>query len=100
MHSSIPSTETARGYVKACEGLLLTVKAGNDKYLYISKIEKTQKRLKELRGEFEQQTKNQLHTDYDRAYFNVLANFLKKLEKADAQTRTSIAEKKTSLDVK
>ena len=96
IHTSVPATETAKGKLKACEGLLLTARASNDKYLYLSKVEKTQKRLRELRKEFAQQATNQFHTDYDRVYLQVLEKFLKKLEKSDVQVRTSLGEKKTT----
>jgi len=96
IRTSVPATETAKGQLKACEGLVLTAKANNDKYLYLSKIEKTQKRLRELRKDFAQQSTNQLHTNYDRGYFQVLEQFLKKLEKSDVQARTGLGGKKTT----
>ncbi|HXY82309.1 MAG TPA: hypothetical protein VEH56_01210 [Candidatus Saccharimonadales bacterium] len=80
MRTTIPSTESSKGYLKACEGLILTAKTGQDKYLYLSKIEKTPKQLKDLRKEFSSQAANSLHADYDRAYFKVLEEYAKFLE--------------------
>lgn len=94
IRTSIPETETAKGYLKACEGLLLTARASADKYLYLSKIEKTQKQLRTLRKEFAGEAMNQLHTDYDRGYFQVLENFMKKLERSNTQTANSAETKK------
>jgi hypothetical protein len=88
MRTSIPATESARGYFKACEGLLLTAKANSDKYLYLSKVEKTQKQLKTLRKEFAAQLANTLHTDYDRGYFQVLESYVRKLERAGSQSES------------
>ena len=81
IRASIPATETAKGNLKACEGLLLMVKANSDKYLYLSKIEQSQKQLRLLRKEFAVQATNTLHTDYDRGYFQVLESYMKKLER-------------------
>jgi hypothetical protein len=82
VRAAIPATENARGYLKACEGLLLTAKASNDRTLYLSRIEKTQKQLMTLRKEFAAHATNNLHTDYDRGYFQVLEDFTRKLERS------------------
>jgi hypothetical protein len=80
--TTLPSTENARGYLKALEGLLLTAKSNDDKYLYLSKIEKTPNNLKTLRKEFGQQAKNTLHADFDRGYFQALEAYVKVLERS------------------
>ena len=85
MRTSIPATESAKGYLKACEGLLLTAKAGSDRFLYLSKIDRTQKQLMTLRKEFAAEVANTLHTDYDRGYFQVLESYMRKLERAGPQ---------------
>ena len=66
------------------------MKSNDDKYLYLSRIEKTQKNLKTLRREFGQQAKNGLHSDFDRGYFQALEAYIKLLE------RTGIAEQPTN----
>jgi len=86
VRASTPATETAKGNMKACEGLLLTAKANSDKYLYLSKVEMTQKQLKMLRKEFAAQAANSHHADYDRGYFQVLESYVKKLEQAGPQS--------------
>ena len=83
IRATLPSTEAAKGYLKALEGLLLTSKSNEDKYLYLSKIEKTPKNLKTLRREFSQQAKNGLHGDFDRGYFQALESYMRKLEHAE-----------------
>jgi gamma-glutamyl-gamma-aminobutyrate hydrolase PuuD len=89
IRTSIPATETTNGYLKACEGLILTAKTSNDRYLYLSKIEKTQEQLRALRKEFRQQTANPLNTDYDRGYFQILESFFRKLERSNAQPKAT-----------
>lgn len=93
VRAAIPATETARGYMKALEGLLLTVRSNNDKYLYLAKIEKTPTKLHTLRREFSAQTMNGLHTDYDRGYFQALEGFVRKLERSET-TEEPNSEKK------
>jgi hypothetical protein len=78
----LPSTESAKGYLKALEGLLLTAKSNDDKYFYFSKFEKTPKNLKTLRREFAQQAKNALHGDFDRGYFQALEAYVRALEES------------------
>ena len=79
IRARVQPTESGKGYLKACEGLILTAKANNDKYLYLSKIEKTPKQLDELRKGFAKQEENPLHADYDRAYFRVLEEYTRRL---------------------
>jgi hypothetical protein len=68
--------------LKALEGLLLTAKSNEDKYLYLAKIEKTPKNFKTLRREFAGQAKNSLHADFDRGYFQALESYMRKLERS------------------
>jgi hypothetical protein len=63
--------------------LLLTVKSSDDKYLYLTKVEKTQKNLKALRREFGQHTKTPLHGDFDRGYFQALEAYVRVLERSN-----------------
>ena len=74
--------------------MLLTAKSNDDKYLYLSKIEKTQRKLRELRKEFATHATNTLHTDYDKGYFQALENYIRGLERADLSQDTSGGEKK------
>ena len=83
VRSTIPGTDIGRGYLKGLEGLLLTAKSNDDKYLYLSRIEKTQKKLKELRKEFTNHEANVLHTEYDKGYFRALESYIRKLEHLD-----------------
>jgi hypothetical protein len=77
----VPGTERGRGYLKGLEGLLLTAKSNDDKYLYLSRIEKTQKKLRLLRKEFANHVTSNLHSDYDKGYFQALENFIRTLER-------------------
>lgn len=92
----LPPNQTTQGYLKALEGLLLTAKSNEDKYLYLAKIEKTAKNYKALRKEFSSQTKVPLHADFDRGYFQALESYMKKLERAEPQELQTEDAKKTS----
>jgi hypothetical protein len=94
VRSTITGTENGRGYLKGLEGLLLTAKSNDDKYLYLSKIEKTQRKLRELRKEFANHTTRTLHSDYDKGYFQALENYIRSLERADLSQGTSDEDKK------
>jgi len=84
IRTTIPATEGAKGYMKGLEGLLLTAKSTDDRYLYLSKVEKTPTKLKTLRREFAAQGTNVLHSDYDRGFFLALETYMRKLERSSA----------------
>ncbi len=93
IRTKIPATESAKGYLKALEGLLLTAKSTDDKYLYLSKIEMIPTKLKTLRKEFAQHGTNVLHSDYDRGYFEAVESYLRKLEREGPQREPSNPQK-------
>lgn len=82
VRTTIPATETAKGYLKGLEGLLLTAKSTDDRYLYLAKIDKTPTKLRTLRREFAVQGTNVLHADYDRGFFMALETYMRKLERS------------------
>lgn len=69
------------GYLKALEGLLLTIKSNDDKYLYFSKTSFDPSVLETLRKEFKDHVESSLHSDYDRDYFSALLDYLKVIGK-------------------
>ncbi len=71
------------GYLKALEGLLLTIKSNDDKYLYFSKTSFNPNALKTLRKEFKEHVESSLHSDYDRGYFSALLDYLKIIGKIE-----------------
>ena len=90
---NMPATELANGYLKALEGLLLASKTTDDKYLYLSKIEMTPTKVKTLRKEFAQHETNELHSDYDRGYFQAVETYLRKLERDGPPREPTNSEK-------
>jgi len=85
-------SEQKEGYFKALEGLLLTIKSNDDKYLYFSKISFNPSVLKKLREEFKAHAEKSLHSDYDRGYFSALLDYVKvvgKIEPWKNQTKSN-----------
>lgn len=83
------NTPWAKGYVKALEGLLLTYRNDDDKYIFLPKalannFEETVKSLEKEFGEF---AINELHGDYDRGYFRALEDYLGAISTKSDQTR-------------
>ena len=91
----LPPNQSTQGYLKALEGLLLTAKSNGDKYLYLAKMEKTVKNFKTLRKEFTTQTKNPLHAEFDRGYFQALEGYMRKMERSGPVEQQPANSRKT-----
>jgi hypothetical protein len=74
------SSQWDRGYVKALEGLLLTLKSNDTRYLYLQRMKLDDTTLKKLKEEFKKQSTHELHADYDRGYFAALTDYASVLE--------------------
>jgi hypothetical protein len=68
----------SRGYVKALEGLLLTYRNTDDKYVFLPKVlaNRTEETIGSLRKEFSEFAANELHGEYDRGYFKALEDYI------------------------
>ncbi|HEV2119596.1 MAG TPA: hypothetical protein VGS11_05780 [Candidatus Bathyarchaeia archaeon] len=71
------NSQWSRGYVKALEGLMLTYRNNDDKYIFLPKIlaNRTQETINNLKKEFSEFTSNELHGEYDRGYFKALDDY-------------------------
>jgi len=67
-----------KGYVKALEGLLLTYRTNDDKYIYLPKIlaSRGEESINQLRKDFGEFAANEIHGEYDRGYFKALADYV------------------------
>jgi hypothetical protein len=67
-----------KGYVKALEGLLLTYRSNDDKYIYLPKMLGTrgEESINQLRKEFGDFASNEIHGEYDRGYFKALEDYI------------------------
>ena len=68
----------SRGYVKALEGLMLTYRNNDDKYVFLPKVlaNRTDETIGNLRKEFSEFASNELHGEYDRGYFKALEDYV------------------------
>ncbi len=75
------NSDWSKGYVKALEGLLLTYRNNDDKYIYLPRalVGGSQETIVTLRKDFEQFAINELHGEYDRGYFRALQDYLSML---------------------
>src|SRR5437899_1741838 len=67
-----------KGYVKALEGLLLTYRTNDDKYIYLPKMLGTsgEESINQLRKDFGEFAANEIHGEYDRGYFKALEDYV------------------------
>src|SRR5438132_9580648 len=71
------NSQWSRGYVKALEGLMLTYRNNDDKYIFLPKIlaNRTEDAISNLKKEFSEFATNELHGEYDRGYFTALDDY-------------------------
>ncbi len=71
------NSQWSRGYVKALEGLMLTYRTNDDKYIFLPKVlaSRTQDTISGLKKEFSEFAANELHGEYDRGYFKALDDY-------------------------
>jgi hypothetical protein len=79
IRTKLDQSKDSLGYLRALEGLVLTEKSG-DKSLFLNRIPINQETVKQIRREFMAHASNELHEDYDRAYFQALADYFKIIE--------------------
>lgn len=74
-------SEKKRGYMKALEGLLLTLKSSDDKYLFFVRKSLDENNLEKLMEEFNDHVNDLLQSEYDRGYFSALLDYIKTVKK-------------------
>ncbi len=72
------NSQWSRGYVKALEGLMLTYRNNDDKYIFLPKVlaNRAEDTISNLKKEFSEFSANELHGEYDRGYFKALDDYL------------------------
>jgi DNA-binding FadR family transcriptional regulator len=81
------------GYFRALEGLVLTQKSG-DKNLYLSGVNLNENSARQIKREFLAHASNELHEEYDRAYFRALADYIRAVEDQKPWEQTSKPDEK------
>lgn len=92
------STQWSRGYVKALEGLLLTYRNDDDKYIYLPKTltNKSGPENEALRKEFAEFAVNEIHGEYDRGFFKALEDYLSQVATLRPAQESAEQEKTTT----
>jgi hypothetical protein len=86
------NSQWSRGYVKALEGLMLTYRTNDDKYIFLPKVlaSRTEDTINSLKREFSEFAANELHGEYDRGYFKALDDYFTLL--GNTRTQRTAAE--------
>ena len=71
------SSQWSRGYVKALEGLMLSFRNSDDKYIFLPRVlaNRPEDAINNLKKEFSEFAANELHGEYDRGYFKALDDY-------------------------
>lgn len=90
-------TEWNRGYFRALRGILLARKSNDDRYVFLSSLDFSDKEvLQGYRREFLRNARDRLHGDYDRGFFSAWVDFMRVLLKME--TMEPVEEKAPNLD--
>ena len=89
---SLDDSEWNRGYLKALEGLLITFKTNNSKYLYFHRKDlENPKNRKKFEEEIKKHSNNELHADYDRGFFSAIMDYFTITEQGKSSRRSKKA---------
>ena len=71
------NSQWSRGYVKALEGLMLSYRNNDDKYIFLPKVlaNRPEDAINNFKKEFSDFAANELHGEYDRGYFKALEDY-------------------------
>lgn len=84
----IPRTEWTRGYYRALLGMLLAQKHNGNQYTFLTTINTADKHaLKRYKAEFQTQTQNRFHDEYDRGYFTAWQDYTRLLLKTTDESK-------------
>jgi hypothetical protein len=91
-----------KGYVKALEGLLLTYRTNDDKYIYLPRMLGTrgEESINQLRKDFGEFAANEIHGEYDRGYFKALEDYVTLLSSMKTPSSVSPAPSPTTEEKK
>jgi hypothetical protein len=107
LKQKITMSERNRGYFQALYGMLLAQRNNDDRYAFLSNLNlKDKSELQSYRREFQRQSENHLHADYDKGFLSAWADYMRILSKLElplapvpnknyAQKETKIEEAET-----
>ena len=78
-------TQWAKGYYNALEGIFITLKSKDDRYLFISRINtENKKRLNKIQKDFTIESKNPLQDEFDQGYYAAWVEYIQIVKLRDA----------------
>jgi hypothetical protein len=94
VRQKIVNTPWCKGYVKALEGLMLTYKTNDDKYIYLPRAlsNRSEESINQLRKQFEEFATSEIHGEYDRGYFKALEEYVSMLSTSKTNPQASPVE--------
>lgn len=67
-----------RGYLTALSGIIVTRRSREDDLAFLNRINmKDKKELRATLKDFKEQSKNEIHADYDRGFFSAWADYIR-----------------------
>ncbi len=97
----IKGTPWQKGYVNALEGMLVALKSGDTRYVYMNRLETNERKMvDEARLKFHREARNPFEGEFDRGFFAAWSEFLHlhtktRETKEEPKTLNSFLEKKT-----
>jgi len=97
----IKGTPWQKGYINALEGMLVAIKSGDTRYVYMNRLEASERKMvDEARQRFHREARNPFEGEFDRGFFAAWSEFLHLLKevgetKEEPKTLNSFLDKKT-----
>jgi len=93
LREKVEKTEWNEGYLQALNGMLLAKKTNNDRYVFLSSVNFSDKNdVRKYRQEFLEHAKNGLHADYDRGFFSAWAEYTRVLSKIKPKEQLKLTD--------
>lgn len=98
----VRGTPWQKGYTNALEGMLVAIKSGDTRYVYMNRLDASERKMvDEARQRFHKEARNPFEGEFDRGFFAAWAEFLHLLKevvgetKEEPRTLNSYLERKT-----
>ena len=80
----IKGTSWQKGYLNALEGMLVAIKSGDTRYVFMNRLDvDDRKSVDEARQRFHREARNQFEGEFDRGFFTAWTEFLRLLKEVE-----------------
>jgi len=95
IRQEMQGTMWQRGYINALEGMIVALKSGDTRYVYLSRLDPNDHRtMEEARRKFQAEARNPLEGEFDRGFFSAWVELLRIL-RASREAKEAKEEVKT-----